>query len=264
MKKYDEFLKTAKKAALASGKVLKENFQTSFSVQNKKGDMGLLTEVDLKAEKAALDVIKKATPDFEIIAEETSPNGMPSKNEAKGKWIIDPLDGTTNYVHGFPMFCVSIAVQWEDEICVGVIYHPLFDDLYVAIKDQGATLNGKKISVSKRDQLSESLLTTGFAYTQGLALAGQINLFEKVSKAARAVRRPGSAALDLAYTARGVFDGFWEENLSSWDVAAGGLLVKEAGGLVTNFKQEKFNPYSRQIIATNKHIHPFLIDLIRH
>ena len=173
---------------------------------------------------------------------------------------MDPLDGTTNYVHKFPMFCVSIAAEWKNQVVVGVIYHPILKDTYVAVRGKGAYLNGKRIKVSQTKRLTDSLLTTGFTYRKDTWLHREMRAFEGLSKIARAVRRPGSAALDLAYTARGVFDGFWERNLSSWDVAAGSLIVLEAGGSVTNFRGQTFDPEQRDIVASNQHLHPELLS----
>jgi myo-inositol-1(or 4)-monophosphatase len=198
--------------------------------------------------------LKKGDPDFSFLAEESG--RLPAtKGGSKGRWIIDPLDGTTNFVHGFPMFCVSIAVELEGDLVAGVIYHPILDELYVATREKGATLNGKAIHVSSRKKIKEALLTTGFSYLEGENLHREIEILGRLSGLARAIRRPGSAALDLAYTARGVFDGFWETGLSPWDVAAGALLVEEAGGLVTNFSNKPFSVEDEHILAANPFLH---------
>tara|TARA_Y100000590_G_scaffold461092_1_gene621886 strand:+ start:833 stop:1636 length:804 start_codon:yes stop_codon:yes gene_type:complete len=248
-----EYLKkTAIDAAYASGKVLMRYFQKPLKIREKKG-AGLVTNADVLAEKAALKILTRATPDFGIIAEESG------RTESKiGRWIIDPLDGTTNFVHGFPMFCVSIAAEWKGEVVVGVIYHPPLKDLYVAIRGKGARLNGKKIKVSETKKIKDSLLTTGFTYRKDQWLQVEMQAFESLSKIARAIRRPGSAALDLAYVACGVFDGFWEQNLSPWDVAAGTLLVQEAGGKVTDFNKKKSHFEDKEIIASNPKLYSSL------
>ncbi len=250
--------KTIIEAALASGAILAKYFEKKLQVSEKKG-AGLVTQVDLASEAAALKILKKNFPEFDILAEESQPHAT-RKNS--GRWIIDPLDGTTNFVHRFPMFCVSIAAEWEGELIAGAIYHPILKDLYLAIRGQGATVNGKKIHVSKTKELKDSLLTTGFTYRKDELLHAEMNAFERLSGIARAVRRPGSAALDLAYTARGVFDGFWERNLSPWDVAAGALLVLEAGGKVTDFKGKMLNIEHPELLASNSILHSSLSQTI--
>jgi len=236
-------------AAHAAGTVLLKYFGRSFDVREK-AQAGLVTNADLEAERAALRVLKKARPDFGFLAEESGE----SKSPAEGRWILDPLDGTTNFVHGFPMFCVSIAAEWQNQVVVGVIYHPVLNETYWSIQGKGAFLGKKRLKVSKTRQLRDSLLTTGFTYRKN-ELPLEMRPFERLSATVRAIRRPGSAALDLAYTARGVFDGFWERNLSPWDVAAGSLLVQEAGGKVTDFSGNPFSMNGSEILATNKTLH---------
>jgi myo-inositol-1(or 4)-monophosphatase len=241
-------------AALRAGKVLRKYYREGrFHVAEKPG-AGLVTNADLEAEAQAVKTLKKAFPQFGFLTEEAQPLAA----SCPGRWIIDPLDGTTNFVHGFPMFCVSIAAEWEGEGVVGVIYHPILNDLYVAVKGKGAFLNGERIHVSSTEQVSEALLTTGFTYKKEQALKQEMTAFERLSSSSRAVRRPGSAALDLAFTACGVFDGFWEQHLSPWDVAAGALLVLEAGGKVTNFSGKSFDIHSKEILASNGLLHAAL------
>jgi len=246
------------KAAHASGRVLLKYFQKNIDVREKKG-AGLVTIADLEAERAAVRILSRARPDFGFLTEEADP----IESQSLGRWIIDPLDGTTNFVHGFPMFCVSIAAEWDGKIVAGVIYHPILKDTYVATRGRGAFLNGKRMRVSKTTKLSDSLLTTGFTYRKDEILKAEMEAFERLSGIVRAIRRPGSAALDLAYTARGVFDGFWERRLSPWDVAAGALLVEEAGGKVTDFQGKSFKIDAGQILATNAKLHPPLIQIIQ-
>jgi myo-inositol-1(or 4)-monophosphatase len=188
------------------------------------------------------------------LTEETHANGAVKKGQ-EGLWIVDPLDGTTNFVHGFPMFCVTVAAEFKGEVVVGVTYHPILNELYIAVKGKGAFVNKKRMRVSETTKLKNSLLATGFAYSASDVLKSEMSSFERASRSARAVRRPGSAALDLAYTARGVFDGFWERNLSPWDVAAGSLLVTEAGGKVSDFTGKKFDVHGKEVLATNGLIH---------
>ncbi len=248
------------RAAHAAGRVLMRYYSMSLNVREKKG-AGLVTEADLAAEKSVMNILAKARPDFLFLSEETNPHGQPGFS--RGRWVIDPLDGTTNFVHRFPMFCVSIGAEWDGQIVAGVIYHPVLKDLYVATLGGGAFLNGKRMQVSTTEKLRNSLLTTGFSYRKQEWLHAEMTSFERLSRTARAIRRPGSAALDLAYTARGVFDGFWESKLSPWDVAAGGLLVREAGGQVTNFKGVPFHIEQQNILATNGLLHEELRGIVK-
>ena len=246
----NQLRKSAIDAAHAAGAVLKKYFRKPLQVREKLG-AGLVSNADLEAEETTIKILRRKFPNFGFLAEESDP----VVSQSPGRWIIDPLDGTNNYVHGFPMFCVSIAAEWKGQIEVGVIYHPIFNDLYVATRGKGATLNGKPISVSNTKLLKSALLTTGFTYKRQDSLHQEMTALEKLSATALGIRRPGSAALDLAYTACGVFDGFWEQQLSPWDVAAGMLLVKEAGGKVTNFSGGKFTLTTPQILATNGKLH---------
>ncbi len=252
-----QILKSAVQAALASGKILRKYFLHPLKVQKKPG-AGLVTNADFAAQDEAVKILKKAYPRFGFLTEEAPPE----KASCPGRWIIDPLDGTTNFVHGFPMFCVSIAAEWAGTVIAGAIYQPILDELYTATQGQGAFLNGKHIQVSKTLQLRDSLLTTGFHCQKRKALKPQIQTFETLSQTVRAVRRPGSAALDLAYTARGVFDGFWERYLAPWDIAAGVLLVHEAGGKVTDFKNSTLSLQSQEILASNSYLHSALLRKI--
>jgi|GEM_PF-13332 len=252
-----KLLKAAVEAAHASGDILAHHFGKTLRVREKAG-AGLVTDIDIASEKAAMRILKKSFPDFGFLTEESGIHAA----QSAGRWVIDPLDGTTNYIHKFPMFCVSIAAEWEGEVVVGVIYHPILKETYTAVRGKGAFVNGKRIHVSSTSRLNDSLLTTGFTYRKDEWLHAEMQAFENLSAVARAVRRPGSAALDLAYTARGVFDGFWERRLSPWDVAAGGLLIKEAGGKVTDFKGNDFALGQLEILASNKKLHRPLLSKI--
>jgi myo-inositol-1(or 4)-monophosphatase len=245
---------TCVEACLAAGAVLRKHFGKKLRVDEKK-NAGLVTNADVEAEDAVLRVLRRRFPSFGVLTEEAGRMTSPTP----GRFIVDPLDGTTNFVHGFPMFCVSLAAEWNGKVVVGVIYHPLFGEIYLGVRGQGATLNGRPLKVSVTPELHNSLLSTGFSYRKEEWLKREMESFEKLSGVARAIRRPGSAALDLAYTARGVFDGFWERRLSPWDVAAGSLLVEEAGGKVTDFQGNAFSVDTPEILATNGTIHPKLL-----
>lgn len=241
------------RAALKAGRIQRSYYGKALHVREKLG-AGLVTEADVACENACIEILSKAAPTFSFLAEESGIRASKSA-VSDGRWILDPLDGTTNFVHGFPMFCVSIAAELHGELVVGVIYHPILQELYVAVKGKGATLNGRKIRVSNTAKIADSLLTTGFTVQKEKWLHTEIEAFERISGIARAIRRPGSAALDLAYTARGVFDGFWERRLAPWDVAAGALLVREAGGKVTLFNGEPFTLEGGEVLASNAHLH---------
>ncbi len=259
--KHPEFwLAGAVESALQAGKVIRKHYLKPLRVREK-GRLGLVTNADVEAEERALRVLRKCEPGFAFLSEETHAHGEKGEGQ-EGLWIVDPLDGTTNFVHGFPMFCVNIALQLGERIEVAVTYHPILDELYTAIRGKGSYVNGKRMLVSKTRKMKDALLSTGFAYSARDTLSTEMSSFERLSRASRAVRRPGSAALDLAYTARGVFDGFWERNLAPWDVAAGSLLVSEAGGKVTNFTNGKFEIRGAEILATNKILHPSILKSI--
>ncbi len=248
----------AKEAALEAGQMLLSHLQTDFQI-SKKGRINLVTEMDLKAEKLIVDRIRLNFPDHEILAEERGTQ----TGSGPCKWIIDPLDGTTNYAHGYQFFCVSIAVELEGQLVVGVVYDPVTKEFFSARKDAGATLNGQPIQVSTEDVLVDSLLTTGFSY-QKTEIQRNLELFNRIIFHCRAIRRDGSAALDLCYVACGRFDGFWELSLNCWDVAAGRLMVEEAGGCVTAFDGSPCTIYERELLASNGKIHSAMVELLSH
>jgi myo-inositol-1(or 4)-monophosphatase len=252
-------LEYAVDAAHAAGKVIRKHYTRKLQISEKLGNQGLVTNADMEAEAVALKVLKKSAPGFALLTEETNAKGTMGKNQ-KGMWILDPLDGTTNFIHHYPMFCVTIAAQIGSQVEVAVTYHPILDELFTAIRGKGAYMNGKRIHVSDVNKISNSLLSTGFAYSKQNVLPTEMSSFERLSMKARAVRRPGSAALDLAYTASGVFDGFWERHLAPWDMAAGALLVKEAGGRVTDFDGKKFDHHGSDILASNGKLHRQIME----
>ncbi|MBI5022078.1 MAG: inositol monophosphatase [Ignavibacteriales bacterium] len=254
-------LQVAIEAATSAGKYLKQNIGKFKSVQQKYGqDRNLVTEIDKKSEALIIEIISSHYPSHDILAEESgNDKGKPSEY----RWIIDPLDGTTNFTHGLPIFCVSIGVEYAGEMIAGVIYDPNTDELFTSEKGRGAFLNGKRIHVSQVDHISRSILVTGFPYNiienPDYAVEHFINFLMK----AQAVRRLGSAALDLAYLAAGRFDGFWEVALQPWDMAAGVLILHESGGMVSDFSGTKFNLYGKQLLASNAAIHNQMLDVIR-
>jgi myo-inositol-1(or 4)-monophosphatase len=253
-------LNFAIETALTAGQILLEKFGRKIGVF-KKGDINLVTEADLASEKLIIERIKSYYPKHAILAEESG-DAVLLDGVNTWKWIIDPLDGTTNYAHGYPCFCVTIALEHDGEIVIGVTFDPTRNELFAAEKGKGATLNNKPIRVSDTEKLSESLIVTGFPY----------NFKEKENFArhltdfllhSRGVRRDGSAAIDMAYIACGRFDGFWEEGLNPWDVAAGLLLIEEAGGQVTFYNGEKYNIYSPPICGSNGLIHCEMLDVLK-
>jgi len=245
------------RVAQEAGNVLRSSFGRKIVVSNK-GDIDLVTEVDLAAEKVIKDLIQSHYPKHGILAEESGA----TETDSEYRWIVDPLDGTTNYAHGLPIFCVSIALERAGEMIVGVIYDPMRDELFAAEKGSGATLNGRSIRVSAAETLTKSLLVTGFPYDIHTNTVNNIDNFTNFIRNAQAVRRLGSAAIDLCYVACGRFDGFWEMKLNAWDMAAGALIVEEAGGEVTNFAGNTFDPFKKEICASNGMIHKEMVTIL--
>ncbi len=254
----EEFLETAVQAARAAGALQRERLWHEHEIVFK-GESNLVTEVDRACEALIVDAIRDKFPDSDILAEESE--YLPAGSSQR--WIIDPLDGTTNYAHGFPWFGVSIAFEEDGEVEAGVIYHPMMDELFTAAKGKGAYLNGVRIHVSRHAPLKSSLLATGFPYDRAWDNENNFGNFEKMQMAARAVRRAGAAALDLAYVAAGRLDGYWECKLKPWDVAAGVLLVEEAGGRVTGYHGEPYSIYEHRIMASNGLIHEEMMEIVK-
>jgi myo-inositol-1(or 4)-monophosphatase len=254
----DSFIETAITVARESGRLLKEIFGRKREVYFK-GEIDLVTDADLRAEELIVKTIHARYPEHTIVSEEKqSWAGL-----SPYKWIIDPLDGTTNYAHGFPWFCVSIALAIHGKPVLGVVYHPFLDQLFRAGKGAGAYLNEEPIRVSTTGKLGHSLLATGFPYNIHTEPEPAVSRFKKFLTRSRGIRRAGSAALDLCYVACGCFDGFWEANLKPWDTAAGALLVQEAGGLVTDFQDRPFAPAMPEILASNGHIHGQMVAVFQ-
>jgi myo-inositol-1(or 4)-monophosphatase len=255
-------LKTMSDAAVKAAELAGEIIASRASRERKvtyKGKVNLVTEVDRLAERAIIGSIKKRFPGHSFLAEET---GM-SQQESEFLWIIDPLDGTTNYAHGFPVYCVSIGLHYLDSVILGVVYNPNLGELFTAIKGDGARLNGKRIAVSRTRSLARSLLATGFPYDIRESENNNLDHFSAFAVRAQAIRRAGSAALDLCYLACGRFDGFWELKLSPWDVAAGSLMVAEAGGITSDFNGRKFNVFMKEMLASNGKIHRQMMETLR-
>jgi myo-inositol-1(or 4)-monophosphatase len=243
--------------AIAAGKMLLKGALRRRSVQFK-GKIDLVTEMDVRSEKLIVARLRKLLPEASFLAEE----GSAAESDSSDKWIVDPLDGTTNYAHTFPIWCVSIALEWEGEIVLGCVYDPNRDELFTAVKGKPARMNGKAIQVSDRQQLDQSLLATGFPYDIRTSPVNNLDHFHDFSLKARAIRRAGSAALDLCYLAAGRFDGFWELKLHPWDTAAAHLIVEQAGGRVTDFRNGPYSIYSDNILATNGKIHRAMMNVL--
>lgn len=258
----DDLTKCAVDAALKAGKILRDGFGTSFEIFSKEGKNNLVTEFDKLSEKAIIGHLHSEFPEHIFLAEESGKTGKLIQDIVR--WIIDPLDGTVNFAHGLPIFSISIAAELNGEILCGVVYHPILDELFVAGKNKGAFLNGKIIKVSENNDFESSMLVTGFPYNVNTNPCGCIDHFIGIIKRGIPVRRLGSAALDLAYVACGRFDGFWEINLNPWDVAAGVLLVQEAGGKVTQYNGEKYWIDNNSILATNDKIHTEIASVLSH
>ena len=257
MHQYHTQLEVAVEAAHLAGSYQRHRFCSTLQI-DMKGDKNLVTEVDQESERLIVTRVLSSFPSDNILAEE----GDYVQGDSDFRWIVDPLDGTTNYAHGFPWFCVSIGLEVAGEIVAGVIYNPMHDELFTAISGGGAFLNGRRLHVSHRSPLPETLLGTGFPYDCASDPANNFDNFIAFQKAARGIRRAGAAALDLAYVAAGRLDGFWELKLKPWDVAAGILLVREAGGVVTTFDGSAYDVYNHRIVASNGLIHDEMIALL--
>jgi myo-inositol-1(or 4)-monophosphatase len=246
----------ARDAALEGGRVLLEYLDSDMEV-SAKGPRNLVTEADLAAERTIIDTIRRHFPHDSILAEESGVHGASER-----QWVIDPLDGTTNYSHRYPFFSVSLAYRVAGRIQLGIVYDPVAEELFSATSGGGAQLNGKSIRVSEATDLQHGFLATGFSYDYR-EMEMNLALFARVSRKVQAVRRDGSAALDLCYVACGRFDGYWELSLSPWDMAAGWLVVEEAGGRVSDLDGSPFQLEERTVLASNGRIHHDLVELLR-
>ena len=260
MSESHEVLELAERLAREAGKLQSERYETAIEIRTKSSSTDLVTEVDHACEALIVDALTAERPDDSVLAEEGRGRDDP---DAAWRWIIDPIDGTTNYAHGYPRFCVSIGVEREGIRTVAVIHDPLLDEQFSAVRGEGATLNGRPLRVSEVDELEHALMATGFAYDVRRNPRDNVNHFIAFLKRSRALRRDGSAALDLAYVAAGRFDGFWELRLHAWDVAAGLLLVEEAGGRVSSLTGGPPPPSGAETLASNGRIHDAMLEILR-
>lgn len=248
-------LANVKQWALEVGKIQLEKFNGDIKYSSKSTKIDMVTEVDILSEKIIIEKIKENYPDHSILSEEKGKLNLDSPYT----WVIDPLDGTNNYLHAFPIFCISIALKYLEETVLGVVYVPKLDEMFCSIKGEGAFLNNEKIEVGKKEDLGDCILTTGFPYDKKISEHNNVNLFTSLVRDLQGIRRTGSAAFDLCSVACGRIDGYWELKLSLWDLAAGELIVREAGGKVITSKIKKENGEEGiNIIAANEKV----LDLI--
>lgn len=253
-------LALAKRIAREAGAIQRDRFETDISIETKSSSIDLVTEVDHACERLVVEAIAAERPEDAVLAEESHHEDDPGRG---WRWVIDPLDGTVNYAHGYPRFCVSIGVEKDGVARVGVVYDPLLDELYHATRGGGAWLGERRLAVSRQDQLGRALLATGFAYDVHRSAVDNLDCFARVLKAARGIRRDGSAALDLCYVAAGRLDGYWELKLHPWDVAAGRLVVEEAGGRVSAVDGGPAPADGSSLLATNGRIHEQLLERLQ-
>jgi myo-inositol-1(or 4)-monophosphatase len=245
---------------LRAGDIQRAGQESGFRV-DKKGRIDLVTEVDLACERMCRETLAERFPDHDVLAEELGGSAS-GRAPSRFRWVFDPLDGTTNYAHGLPIYCASLALEIDGRAEVAAIYDPARNELFTGERGEGAYLNGRALRVSRTETLIDSLLVTGFPYTVHERSGDLVALFGYFLSRARAVRRLGSAALDLCYVAAGRFEAFWEQHLKPWDVAAGALVVEEAGGLVTGMDGGRFDPAAAHLIASNGHVHREVVDTI--
>ncbi|MCL5965609.1 MAG: inositol monophosphatase [Deltaproteobacteria bacterium] len=253
-----EWVRFAEETARGAGEILRRNYGRKQEVHYK-GEINLVTEVDRESEAYIMRRIRSAFPGHGILSEE-SPE-VASKSAYR--WIVDPLDGTTNYAHNYPCFCVSIALEEQGKLLAGAVYDPLLDEMYTAGAGRGAFRNGEPIAVSATEDLRRSLLATGFSYDVKTGADDNFDYFREFVFAGQAIRRDGAAALDLCYLACGRFDGFWELALKAWDTAAGSLILAEAGGTATRFDGSPYDFLHPHIVASNGKIHAQMLEVIR-
>lgn len=244
--------------AKQAGDIVREGFGKNIYIEYKSGENNLVTEIDKKSEQTIIQFVQKKYPSHSILAEEQGE----LRTNSEYLWVIDPLDGTTNFAHGLPIFSVSIGLQKNNKTIAGVVYDVMRNIIYSAESGGGSFANGIRINVSRRNEIQQAMLVTGFPYNVKENPEKAFERFEMITKNSRAVRRLGSAALDFCYVAEGVFEGFWEVHLHPWDICAGKLLVEEAGGVVTDFNGSEIDIYSKRILASNSFIHMKMIQLL--
>jgi len=243
--------------ARAAGQLLCERLGTTYQVSHK-GPADLVTEIDRQAQDLIAEMLQKAFPTYGLLGEEGGGRDVPDGPS----WIVDPIDGTVNYIRSYPLFAVSIALERDGELVVGVVYHPVLDELFVAEKGNGASLNGTPIHVSTTANLEESVLASGFPYDVWVNDDDNSREWRRFLKRALSMRCDGCASLDLCHVAMGRLDGFWEFELGPWDMAAGALMVQEAGGKVTQVTGEPYTPYGQGILASNGHLHAEMLAVL--
>ena len=254
-------LNIAIKAARAAGAIInRASLDVERLTVTAKSHNDFVTDVDRAAEHAIIDTILEAYPGHGILAEESGREH--GSRDSEYVWIIDPLDGTTNFLHGFPVYAVSIALAYRNQVQQAVVYDPTRNDLFYASKGRGAFLNDRRLRVSKRTRLSDSLIGTGFPFRKGDNFKRYVKMFEEVMQSCAGLRRPGAAALDLCYVAAGYYDGFFETGLNPWDIAAGSLIITEAGGLVGNFTGDADFMYQREVVAGNPKVYAQLVAML--
>jgi myo-inositol-1(or 4)-monophosphatase len=258
-------LNTAVKAARRAGTIInRASLDLDLLRIGRKAPNDFVTEVDRAAEEAIIEILSTAYPDHDFLAEETGTAGRHGKRATSSDyvWIIDPLDGTTNFIHGFPQYAVSIALAFRGQITQACIYDPVHNDLFVASKGKGALLNDRRIRVAQRDRLDDALIGTGFPFRDFESLDMFVSMFKELTQKTAGLRRPGAAALDLAYVACGRLDGFFEMGLMPWDAAAGSLLITEAGGLIGNFKGDDDYLFQENIIGASPKVFGQLVNIL--
>ena len=252
------YIEAAGDAAMKAGALLRDGLYNKEKIIEFKGEIDLVTEMDRQAEDLIKNHLADRFPDVAMLAEE----GGESGNFSGRRWIVDPLDGTTSYAHGLPHFSVSIALEEDGEVVAGVVYNPCADECFSAVRGGGASLNGRKINVSGTSSLKRSLLATGFPYDRATSKDNNVDNFKAFILKAQGIRRMGSAALDLCYAAAGRFDGYWEMKLSPWDSAAGSVILKEAGGRITDFSGGPYSIYGKELLVSNGLIHEEMITVL--
>jgi len=252
-----EFISVAWDAASTAGALIRGHWQRPKEIDYK-GAIDLVTSVDRESERIIVDALQWAFPDHSILAEEETDR---RKSQSSFLWLVDPLDGTTNFAHSYPQFCVSIALQYENETLLGLVYDPIRNECFKAVRQRGATLNDKPIKVSTTNEVDKALLATGFPYDRRDCADFYLTYFKAFMTRCQEIRRGGSAALDLCYLACGRLDGFWELKLKPWDTAAGSLILNEAGGKLSDFFGNPFTIWGEETLASNRLIHDEMVGI---